>query len=170
MNDSAKRTPEPLDRDDPVEAALLRASRGEADDDLAVEFRVAGGVPGQRYRLHLATAGGRLERCSLDCAMSDRQRESDRKGAESDLVASMAKRLLGTEVLRVDTGSPKFLPDTLVGVITIKLGDLTRRIFFAADPDQAAVQGLEPPGAVLAAADLLYEVAARALDMEDVRP
>ena len=64
----------------------------------------------------------------------------------------------------------RFLPDTVVGILEITVGGSTYRTYFAADPDQAAVQGRTPPAEVLAAADAVYATAGRVLGIDDVRP
>lgn len=167
---ASKSTPESLDQIDVVVDALTRAAEGGEGDDVVIDFRVAGGAPDQRYKLQLTTAGRRLDTCSLRCDKSDRHQVAERQKVDLDLVSSLAQRLLGSELLSVRDEAPRFLPDTLVGIITITVGDVTRRFYFAADPDQAAVQGLTTPPAILAAADALYDVAGRVLDIDNVRP
>jgi hypothetical protein len=170
VNDVSKAAPEPLDPSDLMATALTRAAAGEGIDDLAIDFRVAGGAPGQRYKLVLTTAGQRLERCSVECALSGRRTASDDKEAGEQIVSALAERLLASELLSIREPTPKFLPDTLIGIITLSVGGLERRFYFAADPDQASVQGLTTPRALLAAADTLYDTAAQVLGMENVRP
>lgn len=175
MPDFDKPTPEPLERDDLVAAGLSRlAARrkdaGAADDDVTIDFRVAGGAPGQRYKLTLATAGREVRACTYDCDLADRHRVADRPQVDATVVPTLAERLLGSEVLAVRAPAPRFLPDTVIGTITITAGGVTRTVRFAADPDQASVQDAATPPAVLAAADALYAAAARVLDVDDVRP
>jgi hypothetical protein len=170
VNDVSKAAPEPLEPTDVVATGLSRVAAGDAVDDLAIDFLVAGGAPGQRYKLTLATAGRRLERCSVECALSGRRTASDRKEVDGQIVSALAERLLASELLSIREPTPSFLPDTLVGIITLSVGGVERRFYFAADPDQAAVQGLTTPPALLAAADALYDIAAQVLEMENVRP
>lgn len=178
MPEFDKPTPEPLEREDPVAGALGRiAARtkgtgdaDERDDDVTIEFRVAGGAPGQRYKLALRTTGRQVRTCTYDCDLSDRHRAAERPQIEGDLVPALAERLLRSDVLAVRTAPPSFLPDTVIGTITITAGGISRTVRFAADPDQAAVQDLATPPQVQAAADALYDLAGRVLDMDDVRP
>lgn len=181
MPEFDKPTPEPLEREDPVVGALSRmaAPKGKGgadtgaddrDDDVEIEFRVAGGVPGQRYKLALRTTGRQVRTCTYDCDLSDRHRATDQPRVDDALVPALAERLLRSEVLAMRQKPPRFLPDTVIGTIAVTAGGVTRTVRFAADPDQAAVQDLRTPPEVLAAADALYDTAARVLDMDDVRP
>ena len=165
-----KQRPEPLVKTEVLKEALGRAAKGEIDDDLAISFRVAGGVAGQHYRLVLRTVGERLDSCALDCTMSDRRGEAGERTIDAKILSPLYRSLLRSELLSTTTEPPRFLPDTLVGIIEIISGDTTHRVYYAADPDQAAVQGLPPPAAVLAAAEALYKAAGTILEIKDVRP
>lgn len=173
MNDHDKPAPESLDRPDPraeLSAALRRASEGMVDDDLAISLAVSGGVQEQRYQMEFRTRGGEIEECAIGCAMSDRRAQTKGRGVDPKLFADLSKKLLRSRVLELRQEPPRFLPDTLIGVITIQQGELEHRVFFAADPDQASVQGADPPKAVMEAAEALYSAAGAILQLDDVRP
>jgi hypothetical protein len=178
MDEFETATPEPLERDEPVATALSRIADGaytkggtdEEDDDVTIDFRVAGGAPGQRFKLALTTSARAVTACTFDDDVSRRHRVADGGSKHSELVASLAQQLTRSQLLSTRVVSPMFLPDTVIGTITISAGGMTRTVRFAADPDQAAVQGLTTPPEVLAAADALYDTAGRVLDMENVRP
>lgn len=170
MNELEKRRPQPLGDDGELESALSAAAAGDIEADLSISFRVSGGAPGQRYRLELEIRGQRLEVCRLDCAISDRHRAVEGRQMAVEDYSSLARHLLHSGLLDTKVGPPRFLPDTVVAVITVASGSATRRFYFAADADQAAVQGLTAPTAVLNAAEALYHVAGSMLDMDDVRP
>ena len=174
MNDFAKREPESLERVDTVRAALERVAKGDVgDDDVSIDFTVAGGAPSQRFKLALHTRGREIRSCTYDCDMSDRHETVDRErlsAKSADQVGSLVERLARSNAFAVRYAPPTFLPDTIIGTIVITVGDVERRIRFAADPDQAAVQGLRPPAEVIAAVEALYDTAAEVLGMENVRP
>jgi hypothetical protein len=170
MNEQRKHKPEPLDGSEVLKAALTRASRGEFDEDLAISLRIAGGAPEQRYSFAFATSGGRLEVCRLDCEMSDRHGADHGHEVDAKTISSLGRSLVRSELLSITTEPPRFLPDTLVGIIEITSGSTTHRIYFAADADQAAVQDVTPPDAVLKAADAIYQAAGTILNIENVRP
>ena len=85
-------------------------------------------------------------------------------------MSSLHRSLLRSEFLSTKTEPPRFLPDTLVGIIEVSSGETAHRVYYAADPDQAAVQGLSTPAAVLEAAEALYKAAEKILEIKDVRP
>ena len=182
MDELEKAAPEPLEREEPVAAALSRIADGaytkegaddenkEDDDDVVIDFRVAGGAPGQRFKLALTTSAREVTACTYDDDLSGRHRVAQPRSIEQNLVVSLAQQLSRSKLLSTPIVSPVFLPDTVIGTITITAGGVSRTIRFAADPDQAAVQGLTTPPEVLAAADALYDTAGRVLDMENVRP
>lgn len=167
MNEHRKREPQSLDPDEKIRAALARAAEGTVDPGLSISFRVAGGPPASRYRLEYRTSGTRLASGSLECGLRDRHGAAPPHEVD---VPSLARRLLESGVMDIPAEPPGFLPDTIVGTIEITAGDHRRRIYFAADPDQASVQTKTPPPAVLRAADALYSAAGSALSREDVRP
>ena len=170
MNESEKRTPESLVGSEQLTTALTAAASNEIDQDLSISLRVFGGLPGRHYRLNFRTRGRELDDASLDCEMTDRHSAVAHVEIDDAIMSTLSRRLLATGVLDTISESPTFLPDTLVGILTIELGDTVRRIYFAADPDQAAVQGKTPPKAVIDAAEALYAAAGRVLDIGDVRP
>ena len=170
MNERQKRKPEPLDESEVLKAALSRATKGEIDEDLSISFRVAGGSPKQRYRLMFEASGGRLEVCTLDCEMSDRHGLAEAHELDTKIISSLSRSLLQSELLSTTTKPPRFLPDTLVGIIEITSGNTTHRTYFAADADQAAIQDMTPPEAVLKAAEAIYKTAGSILDIDNVRP
>lgn len=170
MTDYEKRSPEPPDPVEAIGSTLARAADGQAADDLSISFRVAGGPPRARYRLEFRVERGGLMSGELECDLKDRRGSADQREADRAAVSSLARELLDSEFLTAPALPPRFLPDTLVGIIDVSGNGRHRRVYFAADADQAAVQGLSTPPAVLRAADALYGAAAGVLGRDDVRP
>jgi hypothetical protein len=170
MPDYEKRSPEPPDPVEVIGATLARAAEGQVDADLSISFRVAGGPPRARYRLEFRVDQGRLMSGELECDLKNRRVTADQREADRAVVSSLARELLDSGFLTAPAVTPRFLPDTLVGIIDVSGNGRHRRVYFAADADQAAVQGLSTPPAVLRAADALYGAAAGVLGREDVRP
>jgi hypothetical protein len=170
MNDVQKQSPEPLDQSDVLKSALNRAAKGEFDDDLSISLRISGGAPQQRYRFTFEATGARLEACELDCEVSDRRASSEGHEVEPKTLSALGRSLARSGFLDAAAQSPRFLPDTLVGILEVTSGDTTRRVYFAADPDQAAVQDTAPPDAVLKAADAVFQAAGSILRVDNVRP
>ena len=172
----AKQHPEPIfaEDHDALGGALALSKDGRVSDDLSISLRVAGGLGGQRYRFGFLTRGERIEVCSLDCELSDRHAELERAHVDEDavpaLVQALVQRVARSDVLRVPSEPSRFLPDTLIGTLEITSGGRTHRVDFAADPDQASVQGKTPPDAVLEAVDAIYTSAGTLLGVDQVGP
>ncbi len=170
MAEYEKRSPETPDSVEAISSTLARAADRRAADDLTISFRVAGGPPRARYRLEFQVEQGRMISGELECDLKDRRGSAARREADGDVVSSLARELLDSGVLTAPALPPRFLPDTLVGIIDVSGNGRHRRVYFAADADQAAVQGLSTPPAVLRAVDALYAAAASVLGRDDVRP
>ena len=165
-----KQHPESLVRANVLTEALSRAAKGEVDDQLSISFLVTGGAGEQAYKLVLRATGGRIDSCALSCAMSDRHTEVQEAKIDPKALTSLYRSLLKSGLLSSDAKSPLFLPDTVVGIIEVALGETRHRVYFAADPDQAAVQGLTTPKGVLEAAEALYKAAEEVLEIDNVKP
>lgn len=170
MNQNSKRQPEPLDRNQEIRAGLERLTKGEQADEVSIAMRVAGGAPGQRYHLNFASRGLEVLDCNIDCDLSDRHHQMKADAGERAHTRDLAKRLIASGVLEAETDHTMFLPDTVVGVLEITVGDVVRTIYFAADPDQAAVQDAFPPEQVERAADAVYTAAESLLKIKNARP
>ena len=170
MNDVQKQSPEPLDQSDVLKSALNRAAKGEFDDDLSISLRISGGAPQQRYRFTFEATGAGVEACELDCQVSGRHASNDGYEADAKTLSELGRSLARSGFLDTAMESPRFLPDTLVGIMEVTSGGTTHRTYFAADPDQAAVQDATPPDAVLKAADAVFRVAGSILHLDNVRP
>lgn len=171
MDERRKPQPEPHDEPDVLLAALSRAGDSEFDDDLSISLVVSGGLPEQRYRFAFRTKGHRLAECSLDCELSHRHgKAAHERDIDASQLAALSQGLVRSGLLGHEAGATGFLPDTVIGVIEVAAGGAAHRLLFAADPDQAAVQGRTPPDAILMAADAIYRTAEQILDLESVRP
>jgi hypothetical protein len=167
-NDKAR--PASLEPDDPLRATLERAAAGDVDERLTFDLRVSGGMPSQAYRLEHRIGGDRRARASRVDERAGRRREADRTEIEHDELAAVARQILDSGVLDVPVQPPRFLPDTVVGLIEISDGEHTFRVWFAADPDQASVQESPPRPEVLRAVDALYASAGGLMDEESLGP
>jgi hypothetical protein len=111
-----------------------------------VSLEVTGGAPGERYHYRIAVSGdGTAERLSLD-ELSGRGSEDAATSAVDPALASRvfaAARDVGLlEDARPEVpGEPagEVVPDSMVAVITVREGDVVRRVAVpAADPRDAA--------------------------------
>jgi hypothetical protein len=166
---NTKATPDPIEEAEPLKRALERAAEGKPDRRLSISMLVAGGAPSQRYRFEFAARGTGAVSSRLACEPSERQADADDRVDPSEL-ADLARAVLGSGVLDTPVETPRFLPDTLVGILDITYGTSRLRRYFAADPDQAQVQNAEPPAGVAKAADAIYSFGARRMGRRSVKP
>jgi hypothetical protein len=165
-----KQEPVPFNESAVVAEALNRASAGKPDDDLSILLKVVGGAPGQRYRFEFDALGAKLRACTLDCDLTDRHYVAEERERSGMDIQSLAHDLLRSKVLESVPEPAKFLPDTIVGILKISSGRRVYRTYFAADPDQASVQGRTPQPEVTAAVEAIYSAAAKVLGTDAVRP
>jgi hypothetical protein len=165
--------PQPLAT--PPRASLSeRVSRALGDEavrrSFSVKMTVRGGMPSKKYSFDFAASG--------DGAASCRFEDQLRKLAEgrgtarttlSDKEFIGLLKALQPALERPDEPS-SFLPDTVIGVLEISDGTLVRRIYFAADPEQARTGGKVPPREVAQAVEAVYATGASLSGSRNVKP
>ncbi len=142
----------------------------EAARDVRIELQIGGGLATQSYRFEFEASGGGVARCNLNCELSGRRAGREKAEAEHGMFTELLTAILDSGVLELPPPGPPFLPDTVVGCLTISDGRNVSRYYFAADPDQAQVQDRPTPEALLKAVDAVYSAGARMLDMDTVKP
>jgi hypothetical protein len=165
-----KGRPEPLDGPGPLRTALMRTADGDVDPQLQISLRVSGGAPSQRHQFNFTVAGGGRMSSRLDSDFGNRHAAVDEERLQDNDIVELVRRLRDSEILDLAPQQPRFLPDTLVGMLDITRGPSTFRVYFAADADQAAVQGKPVPEPVRAATAAIYDMAAAWLAVESVAP
>ena len=65
---------------------------------------------------------------------------------------------------------PPIPPDSTVGILTVSDGRQDATIVFMADEGQAETAGFELPDDLRRAVDKIFEIGARQVDLESVRP
>jgi hypothetical protein len=168
MAETPKETPEPLDEQESVRAALERAAEGKPDRRFAVSLIVAGGAPSQRYRFEFVARGTGTLATRLSSEPSNRDRADER--LEPSELGALARDVLASGVLDTPADPPRLLPDTLVGILDITSGEARFRRYFAADRDQADVQDALPPPGLTKAADAIYALGAKRMGKRSVKP
>jgi hypothetical protein len=169
MAETPKETPEPLEEPESVKSALERAAEGKPDRRFAISLIVTGGAPSQHYRFEFAARGTGTLAARLSCEPSDRQGRSDERLEPAEL-AELARGVLASGVLDTPAEPPRFLPDTLVGILDITSGTTRFRRYFAADREQADVQDAGPPPGLAKAADAIYALGAKRMGKRSVKP
>lgn len=169
MPDNPKHTPEPIEDPEALRSALERAADGKADRRLKISLRVAGGAPSQRYRFEFVARGTGTASSELSDDATDRREKSDERVEPAEL-ADLARKMLASGILDTPAEAPRFLPDTLVGILDITNGRTSFRRYFAADADQAQVQAASPPAGVAEAADAVLSLGAKRIGKRSIKP
>jgi hypothetical protein len=139
---------------------LPRAFEDEAfRRSIALKLTVRGGLPSKKYSFEFAASGDGSASCRFDDQLKSRKAEGGTQTRLSDkeFVALLRKVL---PAIARPTERPSFLPDTVIGILEVSDGTSVRRIYFAADPEQAKTQNKVPAPEVRQAVDAVYAVGA----------
>ena len=131
---------------------------------LSVKMTVRGGLPSQKYSFEFAASGDGAAICRFEDQLRKRKRRWKWQLtalSDKEFVAASEEAPAGSQASH--RAVPSFLPDTLVGILEISDGSVVRRIYFAADPEQAKTQGKVPPREVLQAVEAVYAAGASAI-------
>ena len=156
-----KPRPEPIDETESLEQKLERAARDDVDRDLRVSLVVGGGAPSQRYRFNFAANGSGRVSSEFSSELSGRTGKARQRTLTRQEFAEVLRAIVATGVLELSADQPRFLPDTVVGILELSDGRSSYRWKFAADPEQALTQGAAPPPALERAADAIYSLGGR---------
>ncbi|MFI1700692.1 hypothetical protein ACH419_32655 [Streptomyces bobili] len=137
--------------EDVVREFVERTSRGETDG-IEIEQRVAGGMPGE-YRVSevVTVSGTGLARARSNDARASEESTTSLDGAQTrDLFRKLGE---GAGDL-VPRSQASFVPDSLVGAVTIKVDEHEATLFYLADQDERETQQqLLPPETVEAVSE-----------------
>ncbi len=155
----------------PLQERLSRAIEDDASRrPFSVKLKVRGGLPSRKYEFDFSASGDGAASCRFD----DQLRK--RAGASATARSTLSDKEFITLLRKVQPAldapveTPSFLPDTVIGILEISDGTTTRRIYFAADPEQARTQGKVPPRAVLEAVDAVYAAGAALSGTRNIKP
>ena len=134
-----------------------------------VELQVDGGLHEQAYHFRFEATGDGSARSEFSCRLSSRQKRKDRGRISSKRFTALLKRIVKSGILNLPATQQSFLPDTVVGCLKISYEGLVHKYYFAADPDQAAVQKQETPDELLKAVNAVYAEGAYMLGVRSVK-
>ena len=139
----------------------------------SIRLKVGGGVRSQEYSFEFRATGDGYAECRFTCGVSGRAGDSTKGDAGRATInprefSALLRKML--PVMRVPLAQPRFLPDTLIGILEISDGQAVHRVYFAADPDQAETQGLPPPSELLAAINAIYSIGSKLTGQRSVKP
>lgn len=169
MEQKKKQPPTAVPEQDSLREKLALSIKDEdVRRHFAIKMNVRGGMMSQRYSFDFSAAGDGTAKCRFESALTRRKGESRKKGlAAGDLVALLRKLERAVQLPREQ---PRFLPDTVVGILEVSHGTSLRRFYFAADPEQAKTQGKVPPRELLQAVDAVYAAGAKLTGKRRVKP
>jgi hypothetical protein len=119
-----------------------QVTKGKLADDVSIVYRLHGGAPGkQQIESVLLTADGRTR-----VSVADSIGSKSEGTATNELGPKAVLDLASTIVLAVDDLIPasqaQFLPDSLVGSVSIGFGDDVETYYFDADEDAPENKGV----------------------------
>ena len=173
MSKNHKREPQLTPTAEPsIQESLAKAiaAKGDEKKDISVSLKIAGGLPSEAYHLEFRASGEAVQ-CEFECEMSGRKGTSTQaKTLKSGEVTTLLKNVLESGLLSIPQELPKFLPDTLVGILEISDGVSVYRTYFAADPEQAKTQNKPLRPELEKAVNEIYRMAAKATGVRSVKP
>jgi len=138
--------------------------------EIQITLDIEGGSAAERYELHLAITGSG----DVQSGLKDHLRQLDlapRVGqAEAQEISDVLKNIDVAQMIAFRSELPPIPPDSVVGILHISDGREEVAIPFMADEGQAETAGFELPEELRRAIDGIYEIAARQLDIETVKP
>lgn len=149
-----------------IKKLRTRIDSGDLDDKTTVTFRISGGMPSQRLERELKLSGNGKAKTVIH----DKLHSIPRKEASKNLDIAETRDLLDKISLSLDELLPlseiKFLPDSLVGSITIDVDGKQIELFFHPEeeealPNEQGVKHLEKKISKLAEAVKLVDAKSR---------
>jgi hypothetical protein len=161
---------DPEDRGSLAETVQLGIEQSSFAPDLHVALVISGGVPSQMYQLEFDVAGTGDVMSRLQSDLARHGPKSARTRLDRGDVVRLFRTILKSGILDTAPEPPGFLPDTVVGRLEILDRRELYRSYFAADADQAEVQGRMPPRPLQMVVEEVYRLAAKLLGVRSVRP
>lgn len=146
------------------------AKAGDERKKISVSLKIAGGLPSQAYRLDFQVSGEGAARSEMDCQMSGRKAKRETGTLNDAEFGKFLKKVVESGVLSIPQELPRFLPDTLVGVLEISDGVSVYRTYFAADPEQAKEQNQSLRPELEKTINEIYGMAAKVMGTRSVKP
>lgn len=124
-----------------IRTFVARTKRGELGPDLAVVYRVSGGMPSQRIEYEIAVDSVDGARVSRYNARTSRDVERTSISGE-DLDVAGVLNLIGTGLFSLaSASSEQRLPDALLGSLTISVDGAEETFYFVPELEQRRASG-----------------------------
>lgn len=146
---------------DVVQEFRERVARGDLDR-LGVTFRVSGGMPGEEHVTEeLAIAGTKRARARADRTTAPSAEAS--ASLDDAEVRELFRELSESAGELLPRDQARFVPDSLVGSITVEVEGRTATLYFLADEEERAAQGRRISRTAAEALDRFSQVERRIL-------
>lgn len=172
MNDNEKATPGGIPQDPTPLAAKVGAAKVAPKDPtgLRVTLDIEGGSAADRYEFHFEGTGTG----DIQIELRDRLRQLEIfpgvGGVSVDDMTEVLSSLDIAQMAALSRSLPPIPPDSTVGILTVSDGRQDATIVFMADEGQAETVGFELPEDLRRAVDKIFEIGARQVELESVRP
>jgi hypothetical protein len=115
-------------------------TQGNIGDDVIVLYRVAGGAPEERLEEEITIAGGGVAGIvELDMMGSGQPKEASTQLDQAETLDLLRQIEAGINDM-VPESEARFLPDSLVGSVTIQVDGEETTLYFSADEDELEPQ------------------------------
>lgn len=171
MDDEDKARPGEIEDLGSLKLAISRAaSGGERGPGVKISLHVSGGAPSQLYAFEFSVDARGNAACRLDDQSSDRHAEVPSYQLDEEELLRLLRSVRESGLLDLPDEIPRFLPDTIIGILEISDGVSTFRRYFAAEDEQAKTQNKEPPAAVTEVAEAIYTAGRKLTHEQSVKP
>lgn len=148
--------------DQVLESFRAKVARGDTSG-IRVTMQVSGGMPGERHLNRSVTLGEGVRASVRSTGNGDPEPAEASGEVDEEALADVLSKLgEGVEGL-VPRERARFLPDSLVGSVTLEVDGETTELFFLADEEDRITQGKPIPPAAAEALDDLRRLGDRML-------
>ncbi len=172
MNDNEKATPGGIPEDPIPLAAKVGAARVAPEDptSLRVTLVVEGVSADDRYEFHFEGTGSGDTQVEVKNRLQQLEIRPRVGEVSVDVMADVFTSLDVGQMTALGRSLPPIPPDSTVGTLTVSDGRQQATVVFMADEGQAETAGFELPDDLRDAVDKIFEIGARQVELESVRP
>jgi hypothetical protein len=142
----------------------------EQAQNVRLRLEVSGGTHGERYDLRFDSAGDGTARLSLMDEMTDRRYDGRTVKLPPDSIRQLFSQVDVSAVVAYAQAHVPIPPCSLVGRLEIVHGDRVFSTVFMADEEQAKTAGFRLPPQTQQVVNAIYDLAARQMGAENIRP
>ena len=154
--------------------AALEFRRALTDPQLTrnvqLRLEISGGVPGERYNLLFESTGDDSAKIAVLDEIKNYRYETKEVKLPSETIRQLLTQVDVNRMVSFYQNTVPIPPCSLVGRLQVSLGDHTFTLVFMADEEQARTAGFPPPREFEHVINAIYELAAKQMGTENIRP